>query len=403
LTGRRILRAALPTLPLVLFACATQPNFSYDDGDGSAPLQDGRALLDSSTDSTVGDDGSLATTDASDDGSAPEEASSDQDGGAMDAGSFDAGDAAVQSGCGPLDSPSNCGACGVACDMMHSNDAACTFTGDAGVCSYSSCATGFADCDASAPNANGCDTPITTLTNCGACGVACDTANSVDASCGANGCSYVCAPGYGDCNATPPNVNGCTTPITTPLNCGACGVACNTTNSVDAGCGPTGCTYTCAPNFSNCNTTSAPSNTGGCACNTPACCATSGATPGAGGPAYTCETTHSNGVGESFYDCEPAGTYTLAQATTACQKFVETLGLADSACAAPDCSNGTYTANYDAIYYYNTTTHVGYVWVYQGTPAYFPLGLPATTTGVVYAGSTFCSTARPAAGVGTWN
>jgi hypothetical protein len=392
----------LLALPLAILACATQPNFIYfnelEGGEASAPMPDGRAAFDSSTiDSTLGGDSAAPGDDSGDDGSP-------SDDGGPGNGSMDAAiDAPAEGGCGPLDTPSNCGACGVSCDMTYSNDASCTLTGTTGLCSYASCVSGFADCDASAPNTNGCDTPITTLNNCGACGVSCNTAYSVDASCGPTGCTYSCAPGFSDCDAAPPNVNGCATPITTVTNCGACGVSCNTANSVDAGCGPTGCTYACAPNYANCNTTAAPSNAGGCACNTPACCASTGATPGGGGPGYVCETTHSNGAGQSFYSCEPTGTYSSASATAACQAYVETLGLSGTVCVAPDCSNGTYTADYDAIYYYNATTKVGYVWVYEGTPEYYPLDLPATTTGAVYTAATFCTTTRAAGGLGTWN
>jgi hypothetical protein len=345
----RNLRAMLLALPLAILACATQPNFIYfnelEGGEASAPMPDGRAAFDSSTiDSTLGGDSAAPGDDSGDDGSP-------SDDGGPGNGSMDAAiDAPAEGGCGPLDTPSNCGACGVSCDMTYSNDASCTLTGTTGLCSYASCVSGFADCDASAPNTNGCDTPITTLNNCG-----------------------------------------------------ACGVSCNTANSVDAGCGPTGCTYACAPNYANCNTTAAPSNAGGCACNTPACCASTGATPGGGGPGYVCETTHSNGAGQSFYSCEPTGTYSSASATAACQAYVETLGLSGTVCVAQDCSNGTYTADYDAIYYYNATTKVGYVWVYEGTPEYYPLDLPATTTGAVYTAATFCTTTRAAGGLGTWN
>jgi hypothetical protein len=410
---RGIPRAWLAVLPLAAFACATAPDFTYssdiDGGDASVRAPEGGAAVEASaTDSTVGDDGFVPGDDgfvpgddATDDGGIASDAESladARDGAVGDGPALDGTPDAAEAGCGPVDNASNCGACGVACDLEHSDGAACSLLdAGAGVCTYTSCSTGYADCDATPPNVNGCETPITTVSNCGACGLSCNTANSVDASCGATGCTYACAPGFSACDAAPPNANGCSTSLTTVANCGTCGLSCNTANSVDAGCGASGCTYACAPNFANCNTTSAAGNAGGCACNTPACCATSGATPGAGGPGYGCETAHSNGVAQTFYDCEPAGTYTEAQALEACVAYVTTLGLTASACEYP--AGCTYviegeheTITYDAVLYLSASD-TGYVWVFDGT-----LG---TTTGTVYAAGTFCSITRPAGA--TWN
>jgi hypothetical protein len=407
---RGIVRASLAVLPLAAFACATAPDFSYvdavDGGDASASAPDGRAAIEASAmDSTVGDGGFVSGDDATDDGGTASDAESLEDvldgavgdGAALDATQVDAAEA----GCGPVDNTSNCGACGVSCDMVHSGDAACTLLdAGAGVCTYASCNPGFADCDAALPNASGCETAITTLANCGACGISCNPANSVDASCGPTGCAYACAPGFADCDAAPPNANGCSTSLTTVANCGACGVSCNTANSVDAGCGATGCTYACAPNFANCNTTSLQGNAGGCACATPACCSGAGATPGAGGPGYACETPHSNGTGQTYYDCEPVGTYTEPQALAACVAYVTTLGLTASACEYPaGCSyvyEGTHeTITYDAVFYQNSSNDTGYVWVFDGTPG--------TTTGDVYAAATFCTNLVTRTAAGTWN
>ncbi len=96
-------------------------------------------------------------------------------------------------------------------------------------------------------------------------------------------------------------------PLDTLTHCGSCANTCNTANSVDAGCGVTGCTYACEPGWSDCNTADA--NTGGCTCKTPMCCGAS------------CETTHSNGVGQSFYDCNPVGTFSYVTAHEACAAY----------------------------------------------------------------------------------
>lgn len=60
----------------------------------------------------------------------------------------------------------NCGGCGVVCSLANAT-AACTD----GECEVSTCDAGFGDCDSDA--ANGCETPLTTTSDCGSCGNAC--------------------------------------------------------------------------------------------------------------------------------------------------------------------------------------------------------------------------------------
>jgi hypothetical protein len=322
-----------------------------------------------------------------------------------------------------------CGACDVACDTKNSLGTQCGPSPDGGIgCSYSGCQTGFADCDPSWPNANGCETSLSTAANCGSCGNACDTVNSQNAACphgttciysgcnpgfadcdtsGAdtNGCEkpvatntcdvcngkscdtatsmgevceisdagasatckYTsCDPGYANCNTTPPDTNGCETSLATAANCGACGKACDTVHSVNpscanpaqssasctySGCQPgwldcaqpngdfdgcessqsstsscggcnqvcstitgaarcdgTTCAYTCNAGRLDCNA-GTPPDTDGCECITPGCCGAK------------CQSTHSNGVGQSFYDCGALGTHNAASATEACEAF----------------------------------------------------------------------------------
>jgi len=261
----RVLACIVVALPVAAAACATQPNFTFYDepADGSV---DAAAMMDKPTsDATVvvspdvsaesdapADDG--PTQESMDEGGGPDaEAAIDAaaidaavidaasaidaaDGGEADAaGSGEAGsdasDAAVDTGCGPIDTITHCGSCQASCDTLHSTPLQCaTPAPDSSTCVYSSCSMGFADCDASAPNTNGCETAITTVNNCTGCGIACNTANSIDAGCGANGCSYTCAPGYGNCNPTPPNAGGCTA-LTTSAACGSCSNACTGSNS----------------------------------------------------------------------------------------------------------------------------------------------------------------------------
>jgi cohesin domain-containing protein len=109
----------------------------------------------------------------------------------------------------------------------------CLANGDcsSGLCSMGICQTvltcpaGFGNCDGDP--GNGCETPLNTLTNCGGCGNVCDQATSIGASCNGVTCSYAaCMPGFADCNSAAPDADGCETSLTTPANCGMCGLAC---------------------------------------------------------------------------------------------------------------------------------------------------------------------------------
>jgi hypothetical protein len=98
---------------------------------------------------------------------------------------------------------------------------------------------------------------------------------------------------------------GC--PTNLPTSCGTCGVVCNTTTSSAPTCNGTTCLYACLPNKQNCNATAPDPN--GCECDGTACCGSS------------CQTAHSNGVGQTFYDCNPLDTYNQTTATAACAAF----------------------------------------------------------------------------------
>ncbi len=114
------------------------------------------------------------------------------------------------------------------------------------------------------------------------------------------------APGGGDAGSD-------CGPVDTTANCSACGVACDTTHSNGASCNGTTCQYTgCSSGYSNCDKTAPDQN--GCECATPGCCSSQ------------CQTVHSNGVGQSFYDCNPQGTHTLGAAIEACLAYATTVG-----------------------------------------------------------------------------
>jgi len=102
------------------------------------------------------------------------------------------------------------------------------------------------------------------------------------------------AGGGSDCGAT-----------NTITNCSGCGLACDVLTSNSPVCNGVTCGYgSCHSGWADCNT-SAP-NTDGCECNTPACCGSS------------CQTSHSNGIGGTYYDCTAKSTYNSTQATEAC-------------------------------------------------------------------------------------
>ncbi len=150
--------------------------------------------------------------------------------------------------------PLNCGACGKVCSLANANTAC-----QAGTCVITSCKSGYADCDLNP--ANGCETPLNTTSNCGACGVACTNAHGT-ATCTAGACAPSCTAGYGDCDGN--KNNGCETQLDTLTNCGACGAACSFPNAA-ASCSTGTCTLgACNAGYGNCDGNAA----NGCETNT---------------------------------------------------------------------------------------------------------------------------------------
>jgi hypothetical protein len=113
--------------------------------------------------------------------------------------------------------PRHCGGCGVNCELPRAS-AQC----QSGQCAIARCDTGFGDCDRIA--ANGCETPLDTVTDCGVCGAACSVPSGT-AVCVSGACGFgSCLPGYANCDAN--TVNGCETAIGTERNCTRCGEVC---------------------------------------------------------------------------------------------------------------------------------------------------------------------------------
>jgi hypothetical protein len=195
----------------------------------------------------------------------------------------------------PLDTLANCGSCGGTCDLAGAGEIC-----DAGRCVITMCASSLGDCDGLA--SNGCETPLTTVDDCGGCRVPCALPNATE-SCSTGMCEVVaCDPGHADCNGLAADgceialgtltdcracrdvcdvprasescgtgmcaiglcdadwddcndtlADGCEQSLTTPTDCGACGVPCGPAANGTTSCATGTCTLTCAPGYGDCN------------------------------------------------------------------------------------------------------------------------------------------------------
>ncbi len=93
------------------------------------------------------------------------------------------------------------------------------------VCYQQACPAGLGNCNGDP--ADGCETTLDTVANCGACGNACALPHA-SSSCDAGSCAIgACDAGYGDCDGDPQN--GCEASLAVvpdSTSCGACGVSC---------------------------------------------------------------------------------------------------------------------------------------------------------------------------------
>ncbi len=157
---------------------------------------------------------------------------------------YDDCDASPGNGCEMLlNNLSHCGACGRACTMDHATPSCA-----GGTCRVAACDPGWADCTA----ASGCETELGTLTDCSACGVACAAPANATAACVGGRCGVgTCMPGFGNCNGM--SGDGCETSLSTLTDCGACGVPCMLPHATSS-CGSSGCTIVaCAPGYADCD------------------------------------------------------------------------------------------------------------------------------------------------------
>ena len=138
----------------------------------------------------------------------------------------------------------HCGACGRVCNL-----GAATESCDSGTCMITSCNAGWDNCDGA--HENGCETMLNTLANCGTCGAACNLANATE-SCATGACRLsTCNPGFGNCDGN--DANGCETPLNTLTNCGNCGTACTRANASATCAGGTCRIGTCNMGWLDCD------------------------------------------------------------------------------------------------------------------------------------------------------
>lgn len=184
-----------------------------DDGNGAEPISGDAPDGDNASGSSSGTSGTSGTGSSSGSG-----------GVTPDAGAADAACGVGQKACGGLCVSAEdpfFGCSGIACtrcDVANAT-AACL----AGACGVGTCVPGFADCNALP--ADGCETKLETVNDCGGCGLKCPDLKNVQMACVASTCSGTCLPGFGDCNGKVED--GCEKNLLKDKNnCGACGTHC---------------------------------------------------------------------------------------------------------------------------------------------------------------------------------
>ena len=149
----------------------------------------------------------------------------------------------------PITTLTDCGGCGVSCGGLPRASATC----ERGSCEVETCEDGFGDCDATSDN--GCEQALTSLEHCGTCDQECAFAGSqtectsIPGVCQATGCEL----GYDECDGNPRN--GCES-LNVSEHCGGCGKLCVVDfleHVATAACTASECAITCDPGYGDCD------------------------------------------------------------------------------------------------------------------------------------------------------
>jgi len=218
---------------------------------------------------------------------------------------------------------SNCGSCGTPCSLNHASETCAT-----GQCRIQSCNSGWGNCDGS--HSNGCENSLDSLSDCGSCGTTCSRAHAT-ASCSGDVCHIQsCNTLWDNCDGNDPN--GCETSLETNSNCGACGVPCSAAGATTSCAGGSCHITSCDPGLGDCDgnvgngcetdTTSNDNHCGDCgnSCGANAYCSSSNCHCNGGWG--NCDGTWSNGCEnslDSLSNCGNCGvTCSRANATASC-------------------------------------------------------------------------------------
>jgi hypothetical protein len=153
----------------------------------------------------------------------------------------------------PLGTATDCNFCGDVCAPANSQSHC---DGQTGTCILDQCNPGFMNCDSQF--ANGCETNVNTdAANCGNCGNVCQGGPHATPVCTSGGCAINCDPGYNNCNSPNPqtaDADGCETHSDVDTsNCGSCGHACNVPNATPACAGGMCLIGQCNTGFQDCD------------------------------------------------------------------------------------------------------------------------------------------------------